>query len=297
MANGTASKEWYKRNKRHVCANCGGEKDPGTGRRYCDECRELMTWKYKRRKLARASMMRAPCRRCNGRREPGHSPYCARCREERAAEANACQRCGNPKGRGEGRRLCDDCRPFAAAAKKPCIVCGGRKPPGRGRLYCDECQPTPLQIRERKAALARINVRLRAEQEGREVAPAPARVLGGFRDTSSGRRGSKDTYLDAGPIRAWLEAAAEVGLTRHELADRMKYNEKRLYELTTGFSPVVNLGVADRLLMAAGPVSVPGYGLVVDVDDLWPDVDRAVARTVARAGKKGRASTTDRMAA
>ncbi len=52
---------------------------------------------------------------------------------------STCQRCGGPKPRGRGRRLCDGC--LYAEHPTECAICGGDLPrasrPTKPRTICD----------------------------------------------------------------------------------------------------------------------------------------------------------------
>lgn len=269
------------------CRKCGGPRVPGSQAHYCPDCRELIDWAARKRQQAKRKASWKLCRGCNGRREPQRdnpfSPYCSNCKPIRTPKP-ACSRCGKPKGKGSGRRLCRECEPYAKGTRNPCPCCKMPKPPGRGVRYCVSCQPTPAQQRERRA----VNVRIqryarRLETDGvTRLIEMPVR-FGAYkpllRNGAQHKEGA-DLMLDAAPLRAWLEIA-ELRVARSDIAARSGIGERRIYDLVKGRKKDVSLGVANALLEAVEGVEVEGFGCVDDVADLWPSVDDQVAAIAA----------------
>lgn len=65
------------------CVGCGGEKEPGQGKRFCPSCRAASAEKRHQRKLAydRARRPAKPCR-CGSTKEPGRH-LCGACLESK----------------------------------------------------------------------------------------------------------------------------------------------------------------------------------------------------------------------
>ena len=92
------------------CRRCGGEKEPGPRRHYCDACQPVVTAERARRYAVK------PCRRCDGPKEPGHPGwYCAACRPV-VAEERRQRRLREQNERRERRRVSTE--PFRKALRE-----------------------------------------------------------------------------------------------------------------------------------------------------------------------------------
>lgn len=133
----------------------------------------------------------------------------------------------------------------------------------------------------------RINYRLKAEREGRELSPRRVKsAVNAYRELK-GRTG--DRTLPAKPFREWLTTILGHEGVRHtdvhrpeverdgwamtDLGRRLNLDESTVRKIIRNVQSEVTMTTADRALTSYGrPVSVSGYGPVTFLWDLWPEL-------------------------
>lgn len=113
--------------------------------------------------------------RANAARSSAAATTATRPKPARSAAPGSCVKCGKPKKRGQGQRLCEKCAEVYAPTR--CHGCGTTEKPKR-RQYCDECRA----LRE-----AASDIRKRERERMRFV--KPCRGCGGVKE-----RGRRVTY-------------------------------------------------------------------------------------------------------
>jgi len=257
------------------CRECGGPREPR--KQMCADCKELADWKYKtRHRLARG---RQPCSRCGGPKGPGQRRrLCDACTALRDSPRR-CERCGEPKVTVPRGKRCDDCKAevkAAARARRNEAQRQARLDPVKGERIRELGRASYWRRRTDPARhkemleVRRINHRLKVEREKGQHIDTLKRertALGAFKDAA----GKTDRLLDAAPLVAWIDQAERLFEDRKEMGRVLDINERTLYEV--GRQPTVTLGVADRALWNLNRVlTVPGYGDVASVQDLWPEL-------------------------
>lgn len=153
---------WRLRLKRSLCTDCGADKPPGAGRRLCDSC---------------VAKREPKCVRCGGSkpREKARR-LCDACKAQTAPPPprTTCLQCGGPKPVGRAR-LCERCVP--SRAPKPCRKCGSREPKAKSRHFCAECAAIEHDARLARQRARTILKRQPCRDCGKLKGPGPGRLL------------------------------------------------------------------------------------------------------------------------
>jgi hypothetical protein len=216
---------------RQPCKRCGGPKQSGRGRGYCDTCAPLT--KYRPRSST-------PCRRCGSRENKlRNKQLCEDCRElaawrkrvrKRATERKPCEACGRPKGEGAKRRLCDTCR-AARQAPRSCSTCSEHPVRGPGKRLCVDChRESVVRHRQRATERARERERERVRREGRKPRKysersRTARLEG--RRIAHRLRAERKGRIVTGAHRVHEDRSKGVTLPGQPLASAMRAYEER----------------------------------------------------------------------
>jgi hypothetical protein len=241
------------------CARCGAPKPSGRGRKLCDDCREISTWRNKRKARARTVTHRLPCEKCGGVKEPGHGRrFCKACA---APPPRLCRNCDTEIK--PPAQLCDPCRARSRERQRE-----------RDRIRCRDYRrrkraeghrfPRPEPDPEQR----RMAYRLRAWTQGRQVSQVPERDY--LVRYGNGSGGKAKGLLPAAPLRErvfkWLDPPDLIGEvtgmstgmggyhalalhTRTRLSELSGVHERRIYDLLSG-SDRISLRNADRICVA-----------------------------------------------
>jgi DNA-binding Xre family transcriptional regulator len=219
------------------CPRCGGEKSPGQGRRYCDDCREIAEWKAERKRKLRKG--RAPCVRCHGIKGPGQGRrLCPACKAK-AGRARTPRTCPCGVVIEVPDRLCAACR--AASQERKRLK---RRDEQRERRRVAREQGKREQRKRRKAAErenARIRYRLLAEREGRTLRRAPEVV----------QITPKRTEVPTAPL-VWFLRERLIDTDVEALGEAARIRPYVLSRIVSGDVQRIRLAQADRICVALG---------------------------------------------
>jgi hypothetical protein len=254
-----------------MCRACGDQPVSYRRARYCDDCREIQAEAAAARKRANERAQRLPCKGCGRVKPPGRArEYCDACQRKKAGP-RICLRCPNPS-RSKFAKLCVECK---AAARE-----ADRDYQRRWNLANqDKARSGPSYNDSR-----RMNKRLHAEADGRELKMAPP-ILKDGRAAEHGQRADSEMFppLPAAPLAALVDRmiAREVagpyvkgGYMRitgesgklmppdraprddapsamEAVCERLGISSKTLREWRDGSRPTARFDVADRIVTRA----------------------------------------------
>lgn len=116
----------------------------------------------------------------------------------------------------------------------------------------------------------RINYRLRAEREGREVTRQVPGASNAYRPRAGG---SSDRMLPAEPFREWLTVLMREHTGPLDISLKTGIGERVIRRILNEAHPTVTMTTADCALTHYGrSVPVNGYGPVTFLWDLWPEL-------------------------
>lgn len=211
-ANRREGKRKANRRRNRPCSDCGGPKQPGVGRRYCDAC------------LARRHQRRCKCGAAIGPRRR----TCDTCKRERKRKANLLWNMQHREAANAAQRRYYHRHPERARAATQ-------------RWYAHVRQDPEAWARLLESH--RMGARLRAERNGHALPPVPE-----HRYPGPSKRGA----LDPAPVRKLVREWMAAGGLLTELADVARVSERLLGRLLGEEQPGISLMAADRIVVALG---------------------------------------------
>jgi len=234
--------------KLRPCVKCGGEKQPGQGRRYCEDCQALARWTRETKFRTRSLLVRQPCQKCGGAKPAGKGHrYCVKCKPD--LSPRRCIDCGTEIQRPYLK--CHLCK--AHTAERERIRHRERSRLRNARLAAAGKATTHDRDRDRDNETRRIRRREKAERAGRLIPELPVDL---YEQHYGDGRGKTAPRVNAEPLLPWLNDENIV-----DVAFRAGIDDSYLYRVLRGAQRTLSLRDADRLCIAVDTTFDHVFGL------------------------------------
>lgn len=227
-----------------ACHACGSRENKLPNTHFCEDCRALRQWREEKREKARKLIERQPCAKCGGRKPAGRGEqYCAACKAINH-QTLRCLQCKTAPVRASGKRLCAACHEAGLQRARDAERERGRKrrdddayrEQARERSRASKLRMNQDPVwKARSLETQRMQYRLRAQREGREV-----RAIRSAHDAKS--------WLPGRPLVAAIDRRA-LSSDLAAVCELTGKTERQIYRWRTGETNV-SLVDADDVLTA-----------------------------------------------